>query len=69
MSDKVLKAATQILSSFKSPSVEARNSQLLLLSAEYICVYESLKTLQVLLLHFKVERKRVNCFKIYQNHV
>lgn len=67
MYDKVLKAATQILS-FKSPSVEARNSQLLLLSAEYICIYESLKTLQVLLLHFKVERKRVNCFKIYQNH-
>lgn len=67
MHNKVLKAATQILSSFKSPGAEAKNSQLLLLSAQYICIYESLKTLQVLL-HFTVERKRVNCFKIYQNH-
>lgn len=35
MHNKVLKATTEILFSFKSPSAEAKNSQLLLLSAQY----------------------------------
>lgn len=55
MHNKSLKR--KILFSFKSPSGEAKFFYYYYCQPSPICIYESLKTLQVLKLHFVVEHK------------